>query len=113
MLRNGVKDLTVSDLLGKTWVFTKFFFGNRVNYENDVENIKGMYQLIMANDVFEHLHYPIKTLKMLENQLLPKGKIIGNVALDIGGPHLKSTIERKQKIYTFINNINKRKEHES
>ena len=106
LLRKGVKDLTVSDLSGKTWDFAKFFFGDRVKYEDNVENIKGMYQLIIANDVFEHLHYPLKVLDMFKEHLLPKGRLVINIAHDIGGPHLRETINNTGKINKRIREIN-------
>jgi 2-polyprenyl-3-methyl-5-hydroxy-6-metoxy-1,4-benzoquinol methylase len=105
-LRKGVRNITLVDLPSKTWKFVKFFFADRVEYEEDVENIKGKYKWIVATDVLEHLHDPIKVIKMWKEHLLPKGKILVSIAKDIGHEHLAVAINKYDKIMSLISKIN-------
>ena len=107
LYRQGIKDITLADLPGPTWDFVKFFFGKRVKYEKDVENIKGMYKWIFSMSVLEHIHDPLKVVNMWGKHLLPGGKIIGDMARDIGGEHLEVAIKQYDKVTKRIAEINK------
>ena len=105
--REGITDITLTDLQGKTWDFVKFFFGDRVKYEKDVENIKGKYKYIFSNSVLEHIHDPLKVVNMWEKHLLPGGKILGDMAKDIGGEHLEVAINQYDAVAKRVAEINK------
>lgn len=108
LIRKGIKDITLSDLISPTFLFVKFFFKDRVKYEKNVEELKGKYDWIICNSVLEHIPDPIKTVKMWENHLTPRGKIIDSMAVDVGGPHLQVSINKYNEVKNLIQRINER-----
>jgi len=108
LLRKGIKDITLCDLISPTFLFVKFFFKDRAKYEEDVEELKGEYDWIICNSVLEHIPDPIKTVKMWEKHLTPRGKIIDSMAVDVGGPHLQVSINKYNEVKSLIERINER-----
>ena len=106
LLRKGIKDITYVDLKGPMVDFVKWFFGDKVKYEDDPDNIQGHYDYITSNSVLEHLPDPIKVVKMFGEHLKPKGRIIVSMATDIHGQHLKKAIDKYNEVMSLINKIN-------
>jgi 2-polyprenyl-3-methyl-5-hydroxy-6-metoxy-1,4-benzoquinol methylase len=110
LLRMGITDLTYTDIPGPTFEFVKWFFGDKVKYEEDPDNIKGYYDYITSNSVLEHIPDPIKTVNMFADHLKPGGKIIASMANDIHGQHLKESIDRYSEVIGLVTEINKKSE---
>ncbi len=106
LLRKGIIDITLCDLPSRTFKFVHFFFANRAKYEDDVNLLKGTYDWIICNSVLEHISDPIRVVKMWKEHLNPGGKIIDSMATDIGGPHLKISIDQYNKVKELIKQIN-------
>ena len=66
-----------------------------------------MYKWIFSMSVLEHIHDPLKVVNMWGKHLLPGGKIIGDMARDIGGEHLEVAIKQYDKVTKRIAEINK------
>jgi 2-polyprenyl-3-methyl-5-hydroxy-6-metoxy-1,4-benzoquinol methylase len=88
--------------------FVKWFFGDKVKYEDDPDNIQGHYDYITSNSVLEHLPDPIKVVKMFGEHLNPKGQIIVSMATDIHGQHLKKAIDRYNEVISLVAEINQK-----
>jgi 2-polyprenyl-3-methyl-5-hydroxy-6-metoxy-1,4-benzoquinol methylase len=110
LLRKGITDITYTDIPGKTFEFAKWFFGDKIKYENDPDNIQGYYDYITCNSVLEHIPDPIRIVKMFGEHLKPGGKIIASMATDIHGQHLKKSIDKYSEVMTLITDINKKSE---
>ena len=107
LLRNGITDITYADVQGPTQEFVKWFFGDKIKYEKDVDNITGQYDYITSNSVLEHLPDPIKAVKMFGEHLTPRGKILVSMATDIHGQHLKKAIDKYNEVIELVQKINK------
>ncbi len=108
LIRKGIKDITLCDLPSLTFAFVKFFFKNRVKYEEHVDELRKRYDWIISNSVLEHIPDPIKVVKMWGKHLTARGKIINSMAVDVGGPHLKISIDRYNDVKKLIEEINNR-----
>ena len=108
LLRKGIKDVTYADVQGSMQDFVKWFFGDKIKYENDPNNIQGFYDYITSNSVLEHLPDPIKTIRMFGEHLKPGGKIIASMATDIHGQHLKKAIDKYNEVMSLIGEINRK-----
>jgi len=106
LLRKGVNNITYTDLPGEMVDFVKWFFEDKIKYEDDPDNISGYYSYITSNSVLEHLPDPIKVVKMLGKHLNPNGQIIASMARDIHGQHLKKAIVRYDEVIGLISIIN-------
>ena len=106
LLRKGVNNITYTDLPGEMVDFVKWFFEDKIKYEDDPDNISGYYSYITSNSVLEHLPDPIKVVKMLGKHLNPNGQIIASMARDIHGQHLKKAIDRYDEVIGLISIIN-------
>jgi 2-polyprenyl-3-methyl-5-hydroxy-6-metoxy-1,4-benzoquinol methylase len=106
LLRHGLKDITYTDVPGPTFEFARWFFGDKIKYEEDPAHLKGKYDYITSNSVLEHLPDPVKTVKMFGRHLNKGGKIIASMAQDIHGQHLKKAIDRYDEVMSLIDKIN-------
>jgi len=108
LLRKGVADITYTDIPSPVFEFVKWFFGDKIKYENDPNNIQGFYDYITSNSVLEHLPDPIKTIRMFGEHLKLGGKIIASMATDIHGQHLKKAIDKYNEVMSLIGEINRK-----
>lgn len=108
LLRKGITDLTYTDIPGPMFEFVKWFFGDKVKYEEDPDNLNGQYDYITSNSVLEHIPDPVKTVLMFEKHLKPGGQIIVSMARDIHGQHLKKAIDRYDEVINLVSEINKK-----
>ena len=105
-LRVGIKDITYTDVPSQTFDFVRWFFGNKIKYEDDCDNIQGHYDYITSISVLEHLPDPIKAVKMFGEHLTPNGQIIASMATDIHGQHLKKAIDKYNEVINLVGRIN-------
>lgn len=110
LLRKGIMDITLVDVPGPVMDFVKWFFGDKVKYENNPDSIQGHYDYITSNSVLEHLPDPLSTVEMLGEHLKPGGLIIASMATDIHGQHLKKAIDRYNDVMLAIGEINRKSE---
>jgi SAM-dependent methyltransferase len=106
LLRHGLKDITYTDVPGPTFEFVKWFFGDKVKYQDNPDEIEGEFDYITSNSVLEHLPDPIKTVEMFGRHLNKGGMIIASMAQDIHGQHLKKAIDRYDEVIDLIDKIN-------
>lgn len=111
-LRQGLTDLSYADVPGPMYDFVKWFFGDKVKYEADPDNIQGHYDYITSNSVLEHLPDPIAAVKMFGRHLNPGGQIIASMARDIHGQHLKIAIDQYDEVMKLIGKINRGESYE-
>lgn len=106
LLEIGIIDITLCDLHSPTWDFVKFFFGNKVKYEEDVNQLTGKYDWIISNSVLEHIPDPLRVVRMWGEHLTDRGQIINSMATDIGGPHLQKSINQYNLVNALVDQIN-------
>ena len=110
LLRKGIMNITLTDIPGPMMNFVKWFFGDKVKYEDNPDNIQGHYDYITSNSVLEHLPNPISTVEMFGEHLNPGGLIIASMATDIHGQHLKKAIDKYKDVMLAIEEINRKSE---
>jgi len=106
LLRKGLRDITLCDLPSPTFAFVKFFFKNRAKYEESVDKLRERYDWIIANSVLEHIPNPLRVVRLWGDHLTARGKIINSMAVDVGGPHLQSSIDKYNEVNDLIREIN-------
>lgn len=111
LLQIGIKDITLCDLHSPTWDFVKWFFKDRVKYEENVEKLTGKYDWIICNSVLEHIPDPLKIVDMWGEHLTERGQIINSMATDVGGPHLQVSINQYNNVVALVDHINKEHGH--